>query len=90
MSTFQTSVNVVTPIELGKPEEAPTGPSTWNVEIFVQTIKEMVCTKFSVGVLKRNRSVSTMLCNPIVVEDWKICADLKKPGCLFVLFRYLS
>ena len=47
MSTFQTSVNVVTPIELGKPEEAPTGPSTWNVEIFVQTIKETVCTKIS-------------------------------------------
>ncbi|CAB3987607.1 CCR4-NOT transcription complex subunit 1 isoform X5 [Paramuricea clavata] len=39
---LQTSVNIVTPIELGKPEEPSTGPNTWNVEMFVTTVKEMI------------------------------------------------
>ena len=56
---FQMSVNTVTPIEPGKPEEPTPGPSTWNVEIFVQSVKEMVSWNFLINIF--NNSFSTGL-----------------------------
>ena len=47
---FQMSVNTVTPIEPGKPEEPTPGPSTWNVEIFVQSVKEIVSSNFLINI----------------------------------------